>query len=428
MINYVIKAKSLTRCKSWDLYPEATYFNQIKDYFEKDFEKCDYVLFSIDKSEISNPKILKNFLKIIENCLKYDFDIKVCVDADVYKQKEDGHIEYVWTEEQTKNIFEFDKKLKDMGMKQDIYVNEFKKVSSFKDFEQSWTLSQIVEVNKKLDKIVDFIKSKNFTPFEAMLFIHDYVAKKYEYKGSHENLEKASSLPSIYYDKLIKCTGYSSLVKVIIDKLEMPGLKCEQLCCAFINNNEEISGHAQNLIHIKDEKYDVCGSYIDDACHDCKNISNDNSVKGRYNRGFSHCLFSVNDLNFIQGKKYNQFFLKNRGDFFVTRNAYWFKNKNQVLKKYKDRSPQIPLETFEKGLMAYYTKTKGEIDAEREVKKAISRSVKNSVFFNPNAQNCFRRLRNELIVQKNIQTNFDHETENVLKQIENDNNQNINLV
>ena len=134
--------------------------------------------------------------------------------------------------------------------------------------EAKLSLGDVYFINKRIDSIVDFIKQKQFTPYEAMLYIHNYLTSL-EYTDSEGYFTQMITGPLLGQE--IVCAGYASLTKAIIDRLDMPGLKCEIQGFNTIKADKSNYGnytHAVSLIHIKDEKYNIDGSYYDDASSD----------------------------------------------------------------------------------------------------------------------------------------------------------------
>ena len=92
-------------------------------------------------------------------------------------------------------------------------------------------------INKRITNIVDFIKQKQFTPFEAMIYIHNYVTSLQYTRGDASQI-----IVGALNGQEIVCSGYASIIKAIIDKLNMPGLKCDIIGLNKIN--EDKTGYA----------------------------------------------------------------------------------------------------------------------------------------------------------------------------------------
>ena len=155
------------------------------------------------------------------------------------------------------------------------------------------SLKDVITINEKIDKVVNVINEKQFTPYEAMIYIHNYLTS-FEYTRAIKEEANTSRMlvgSLLKESKYIVCSGYASLCKAIIDKLNMPGLECSLQGLNELKANNLYGGsHTICLIRIKDEKYSINGQYCNDASHD--NIAND-----KYAR-FNHFLYPISDNNF----------------------------------------------------------------------------------------------------------------------------------
>lgn len=179
--------------------------------------------------------------------------------------------------------------------------------------ESSWDIEQVLNANSKIDMIVSTIKKCNFTPYEAMAYIYKLTTENFMYRENKMSPIMARSLVGVLNSDDIVCVGYSRFIKAIIDKLNMPGLQCETFLSTLkpmdeesLNNLRELgipvfaTGHMQNLIKIKDLKYEVRGNYVVDACGDCK------TEHFPHGRGFSNFMFPVDDLMAYKDVLFNQ--------------------------------------------------------------------------------------------------------------------------
>ena len=138
----------------------------------------------------------------------------------------------------------------------------------------SWDLKTIVKANTEIDSVCDFIKEQNFSPFEALAYIHNYVSTIANYHESQDIKEQWYShdqfFPGIFEDiPEVVCAGYSSLMKEIIDNLNMPELKCKIISVSMSKIGVGLLGnHARCLIEIKDKKYGLNQTVFDDPTWD----------------------------------------------------------------------------------------------------------------------------------------------------------------
>lgn len=179
----------------------------------------------------------------------------------------------------------------------------------------TWSFKEVINANANIDGFVKHIKEQNFTPFEAVTFIHQFITSQYKYKDAENDTITPRSIIGILNTNKIVCTGYAKYMKAIIDKLNMPGLECSTFVCTLSSNGEmknlechtglsnsesDIGLHELNIILIKDKKYDIAGAYMSDACADSKSKS---MPQGK---GISHLLFPVEDLLNFRFKKFGQ--------------------------------------------------------------------------------------------------------------------------
>ena len=220
-------------------------------------------------------KIKDHLGRLAEN----GYDVCLVIDAkDSYKEVKSRRIEYQYTPEEMDKIIDTNEYLKSKGMKQDIRFSEFKFVNREDEFESSWELGKVIRANNEIEKIVDYIKEKKFSPFETMVYIHKYIGDNFSYtdEDTYKNIKKSEETRNIVYayeNSHIVCCGFASLVKAIIDRLDNPNLKCQyETAIVFDKNSNKYYGHAFNSIEICDEKYgiDETCTYREDACWDCK--------------------------------------------------------------------------------------------------------------------------------------------------------------
>ena len=155
------------------------------------------------------------------------------------------------------------------------YINvEHRYIDDDKFFDEkyniSWDLSAVIKANLGINKVCDFIKKSKLSPFEALAFVHNYVSNVANYKTSKlfggDWFSKDQFFVGAYLDlPEVVCAGYSSLMKEIIDNLDMPELKCDIISVAFEHLQADYyAKHSRCLIEIKDEKYGLNQTVFDD--------------------------------------------------------------------------------------------------------------------------------------------------------------------
>lgn len=219
-------------------------------------------------------------------------------------------------------------------------------------FNGLWTFEQVVKANEEIDKLVKSIKDANLSPYEAMTFIHKYITDNYYYNNT-DSIESSRTITGAILYKEIVCVGYASMVKAIVDKLDMPNLKCDYLSCRF--RRKDLSGlgaHMQNLVAIKDDKYGIDGVYVEDACFDSAKTIDDSGSKVAL--GFGNFLFSVNDVE--NYKDYNYFQDDRKTSIGVDFGMDGYTGTPDIIKKYGDKSQPIGEDKLEGAVFEVFTR------------------------------------------------------------------------
>ena len=270
-----------------------------------------------------------------------------------------------------------------------------------------------------INDIVDKIKEYNFSPYEAMIYIHSLCAN-IKFKKNQKNRESEITIVGYASHEDIVCVGYSYLIKAICDNLNMPGLKAKVGFCKITNEDDFSYKHAQNLIEIKDSKYNIYGTYREDACLDSKT----------QNRDFTFTYF-LNPISDIKNTEKLTEYIIDIVNYDALINPYKLKYKideknncermktdkeklieNEKLKaltetEFQLSSPVIPLEVFKNGYKNVFNKI--EIENVKDINVQLTRIINDSAIrsldFKPNAQNIFRRYAIENVIEK-IDSNY----------------------
>lgn len=355
-----------------------------------------------------NRENVDSIIQHIEKALEKGMNIRVCID-NVKGRKNNEGVDYVFTKEEMDLLVELDGYLKSKNLI-GLSITEFREVNDLDDLSESWTLNQVIDANKKVDDFANYIKEHNLSPFEAMVYIHK-AASRFVYNGGN-GLQDGRVLPSTLNTGRIVCSGYASFVKAVVDRLEMPGLSCE-IKGSYIIDKSGPNGHCHNVVTIDDPKYGINGTYVEDACWDSRE-------KGEQDqRGFAHCLYSVNDLMNFNGN--SRYFSLDREDRFSNlildtkdfeeniqmMHANWFKrifwhmSRNarfktsipELVKKYGDCSEPIPKEKYEQAIRVMYATRYDDPDKiEERVKADMENSrLRAMQIFNERSANSFSK-------------------------------------
>ena len=256
--------------------------------------------------KVERRNIFDNKEELIQMCkalgsLCKNATINIEVYENIYHIGVDDAVSYTYTTEQFKQILELEQQLnsdaKNMdGNRVGIFFNDEVTVDE-ETFEKHVSLEGVCQMNSDIDKIVDFIKEKQFTPYEAMIYIHNYLTSFTYNKGESQydhDIAQTIVGPLLTKNKNIICSGFSSLCKAIIDRLNMSGLECKMVSLRSFDvgqdNPEFLGAHSICMITINDEKYGINGEYYNDASNDNKRFEGD---WGR----FLHFLYPTSDNN-----------------------------------------------------------------------------------------------------------------------------------
>ena len=280
--------------------------------------------------------------------------------------------------------------------------------------ENAWSFEEVITANSQVEAIVEYIKNQEFTPFEASTFIHWYITTQFAYRENEDDPFSPRSLVGVLTSDDIVCVGYASLTKAIIDRLNMPGLECSTFASKItlnsdneavegINKNEP-TGHMQNLIIINDQKYDINGRYITDACWDSKSASFPDG------KGLASFMYPVEDLLHFKGMEFDQF----HPEVDKLYKTLGFLNKKvdpyslPIISENIDKSKPIEFEKYQKCLYAVFDKmAKAEKDnkpSDEDVKNRVEHVMNVTqaaayLIFNEKAIGSIAKKANETVLE-----------------------------
>lgn len=88
---------------------------------------------------------------------------------------------------------------------------------------------EIVKIDKEIDKIILSVTDNNMTIEEKIKALHDHIINetKYDTKRSNEGKSEYDSarINGVLYDHYAICSGYTDLMAVILEKLNVPNFK-----------------------------------------------------------------------------------------------------------------------------------------------------------------------------------------------------------
>lgn len=366
-------------------------------------EERGIVCIKFSRQDIQDQDKMKGLEAFALRLLGEGKQVRIAVNDAMITKSNSAVADYLYDEKDLAKIVELNNRLAEAGMKKGIVFDEYRSISSLEDYDKSWKIEDVVKANSELDNIAANIKKMNLSPFETMLFIHSYLTKNFAY--AEGGTEECRVVPGIIKTHKIVCSGYASFVKTIVDKLNMPELKCEIVGCEIYKKSltyEFEGGHCHNIIQISDPKYGIEGYYVEDACWDAK------TKEFARGRGFSHCLYPVTDLEHFNGMHYVQKDSANRlsalmfdpesmQDALVEmgkvlrgekgKSAFQeyrerrakVKNGADVVRRCGKQSKPISQETFRNGLTNVHQRVLGEV-SQRSV-DIINQDMQNSIMF-----------------------------------------------
>lgn len=180
----------------------------------------------------------------------------------------DERIEYNFENLDLAELFVLNSQLKHLGLDGSIRFNERFEITRYSDLKSCFTFEEVYKANFEIDKIVKDIKKMGLSPYETMLYIHWYMEENYIYFSDNNSFyrrvknksNRKNSIVDLHLNRKTNCVGFASMTKAIIDRLNIPQLKCEYIT-VFVDNG---GGHALNLINIDDPEYDLKGVYFSD--------------------------------------------------------------------------------------------------------------------------------------------------------------------
>jgi len=228
-----------------------------------------------------NVDLVKKYLeKINEYYPNNNFDFKF-----IYKMKE----KYIVDTNKCKELEKIDNYLRENKGTQ-LYIQESDQIILDYGFRDT------LNANRKLDEIANKIRNSKYnneplSTFEKFMLIYEYVTDFSYNKGNYVfNVFSCHWVPVMEGDKIV-CSGYASLLQAlcerVFDNYEMK-VFCNHMKLNKKNTNESLGGHANNIVFIKDEKYNIKGMFYVDACWDSENEN--------HRKTHSYCCIPITDI------------------------------------------------------------------------------------------------------------------------------------
>ncbi len=365
--------------------------------YNKEFSPSKTVCFTINKKQI-NPDNLEQLKTLAHQAKNMGYTIHIIVEQNMHTLTPQDPEIYTYTPQEMRVLIDFSNQLSELNIKNPIRFSELTIFSKESLLSEKFTINDVIKANSNIDQIVERIKSLKLTPFETMLYIHTYITRTFLYKENF-GVEKSRSITGIYKDNSIVCSGYATLTKAIIDRLDIPELKCSHLSIGIYDKDlrkKHLGEHAQCLIQISDHQYGIQGCYVEDSTWDSKR------EKSPLGRGYAHCLFPVKDmLHFkdvhITQKFSNEQSVLNADIIGISQIEHYIRalKTPEVTKRYSNQSQPIPLETYYDALCYKIAPLipeveEGTISAEKWTQCILTKSCEVAQSsFDKKATNCF---------------------------------------
>lgn len=298
---------------------------------------------------------------------------------------DDDRIEYTFDVKHMSELSRLDTILRD-NLGQELRFNELFKVSKYSDLKKSWTCAQVLHANSEINKVVNEIKEMKLSPYETMVYIHKYISENYVYYKHYTDstakyfIQKAdaeASIVSTMLDNKTQCTGFASMTKAIVDRLNIPQLKCKTKTILIRKNIGEPGFHCINTIEIDDPKYAIQGVYLTDSTQteskeavlfsvyrhlDGRRVNVTSQYPKKFLIDFSYFMYPVSDTSNFIGHSYKDFTKTSTRwmDFYYENNS----GERAVAVEGK-QGGRIPFQTLERALVAVYTKQFKQADFDK---------------------------------------------------------------
>ena len=253
---------------------------------ERERAETKSIVVHLSNKEEFTKQRLQETLKFVKDMKTKGISVQIKILADNERKDEQAKVAYYFNKKEMAGLGHFEKKLNSLGMPNLIFCDKTPYVNG----NENWTLTQVLNANNKLDSFVKEIKKLKLTPFEAIMAIHKIASNFAFNKNEYESSEHAATLVGVLNGDRIICQGYATLVKALVDRLNMPGLTAELSGMQCKNEDGTMVFHANNIIHLQDNVYNISGIYMEDACWDAR--KDKNSAR----RGLVHCAYPIQDM------------------------------------------------------------------------------------------------------------------------------------
>ena len=162
----------------------------------------------------------------------------------------------------------------------------------FQEDLEKYTLDDTLNAQMQIDEVIEQINKTNASPFEKYLMAYNYATSR-AYKENNQHKAGSRHLTSIFNSDNIVCVGYAKIMDRICEGI---GIKSQSQIVDIVRDGH-VSGHQNNIVYLKDEKYGIDGYYYSDACWDSQKMAT------RKKKSLNYCLIPLDDKDEIKNKK-----------------------------------------------------------------------------------------------------------------------------
>ena len=140
----------------------------------------------------------------------------------------------------------------------------------FEDLEMTWDLKEVENANNKVKSITNEIKKHNFSPLEKLLYGYISVTSPtYKINDFFEHYSKSRSIYGVLNSEKIVCVGYANLLSAFLEEVDSKNLKPYINMVKVSEDGKTAHAyHANLIVYVKDEKYNIDGYYYFDPTWD----------------------------------------------------------------------------------------------------------------------------------------------------------------
>ena len=237
------------------------------------------------------------------------------------------HKKKTFSKKEMYNLMKITEILKPLGISVGIY-----------DYQDVYDYHKVNNAQKILMNNVNAIKQLHYSPLEKLMHAYFVVARNRYVSATEEESESISR--SVYgvlnSDKMV-CSGYSELLKAVVKELDDENLKVFANDVAIKDKKDkkekkvDIEFHQNNIVYIKDEKYNIDGFYYLDPTWD---TSVDMETNEDLIDSVKHFLVEISQIKYVKEKNAIADFNENSGENFSLSESL-AKNSSAVKKKDK---------------------------------------------------------------------------------------------